>query len=319
MLQQEIIIRPYKSGDAEKIFSLFQRYTDYQRDEAFWVWINRLLTYSIISVAELKGEIVGHYAILPRTCRLQNGTLLHSGLGIHAFVEPQHRDKVSIFSISSIAYKLAKERGIQFIYGFPNKSYRLIQEKIERWNKVAIFNALVKKPAQIPSSLKFNWKKVEEHDYLDLLKLNELFEKSELKYNGFLSGLDYWHKRYLYHPQKLYEMWKLDHNNLIVGFLVTKLFKVDGFIRLHVIDFQLRGDLKLIDFVPDIECKFSSVTEMVFWPFNIEVAKSLRDYGYVEEGFDTYFGIKILDKSIDDSLILNYRNWHLTMGDSDAF
>lgn len=319
MPQQEIIIRPYRCGDATKIFSLFQRYTTYQRDEAFWIWINRLLTHSIICVAELNGKIVGHYAILPRTCRLKNGTLLHSGLGIHAFVEPQHRDKVSIFSISSIAYKLAKESGIQFIYGFPNKNYRLIQEKIERWNKVALFNALVKKPAQISSSLKYNWKKIEEHDYNDLLKLNELFEEGELEYNGFLSGIDFWYKRYFYHPQDLYEIWRLDYNNLIVGFLVIKLFEIDGFVRLHIIDFQLSGEYNLIDFLPDIESKFRSVAEMVFWPFNIKVSESLRNYGFVEEGFDTYFGIKILDKSIDNSLILDFMDWHLTMGDSDAF
>jgi hypothetical protein len=319
MIQQEIIIRPYRCGDAEKIYSLFQQYTAYQRDDAFWIWINRLLTQSIISVAEFNGDIVGHYAILPRTCKLKNGTLMHTGLGIHAFVDPQHRDKVSIFSISSIAYNLAKESGIQFIYGFPNKNYRLIQEKIERWNKVALFNALVKKPAKFDSPLKFNWKKIEKYDYFDLFNLNELFEKNELKYNSFSSCLDYWYKRYFYHPQNLYEIWKIDHDNLIAGFIVTKLFEIDGLIRLHVIDFQLSGDFKLIDFLPDIESKFSSATEMVFWPFNIELAESLRYYGFVEEGFDTYFGIKILDKSIDDSLILDFRGWHLTMGDSDAF
>lgn len=319
MPQQEINIRPYQCGDAEKIFNLFQRYTPYKRDEAFWIWINRILAHSIISVAELNGDIVGHYAIFPRICRLKNGSLLRAGLGIHAFVEPKHRDKVSIFSISSLAYKLAKESGIQFIYGFPNINYRLIQEKIERWKKVALFNALVKRPTQITSSLKFNWKKIEERDYKDLFELNELFEKSELKYNGFLSGLDFWYKRYFYHPQNLYEIWKLDNNGLTLGFLVSKLFEVDGFIRLHIIDFLLSDKYKLTDFLPDIESKFSTVKEMVFWPFNIEISKSLKDYGFFEEGFDTYFGIKILDKSIDDSLILEFKDWHLAMGDSDAF
>jgi hypothetical protein len=319
MPQQEITIRPYQCGDAGKIFSLFQRYTPYQRDEGFWIWINRLLAHSIISVAELNGDIVGHYAILPRTCRLKNGFLLQTGLGIHAFVEPQHRDKLSIFLISSLAYELAKERGIQFIYGFPNINYRLIQEKIERWKKVALFNALVKRPTQNTSSLKFNWKKIETNDYKDLLELNEFFEKNELKYNRFLSDLDFWYKRYFYHPQNLYEIWKLDNNGLSSGFLVSKFFEVDGFIRLHIIDFQLSRKYNLIDFLPDIESKFSTVKEIVFWPFNIEVSKSLKAYGFIEEGFDTYFGIKILDKSIDDSLILDFKDWHLAMGDSDAF
>jgi hypothetical protein len=58
---------------------------------------------------------------------------------------------------------------------------------------------------------------------------------------------------------------------------------------------------------------------MVFWPYNTEISKFLKDYGFVEEGFDTYFGVKILDKSIDYSLILDFKDWHLSMGDSDAF
>lgn len=319
MSKEEIIIRPYQCRDAKGIFNLFQEYTPYKRDEAFWVWINRILAHSIISVAELNGHIVGHYAILPRTCRLKNGSLLRSGLGIHAFVEPKHRDKVHIFLISSLAYKLAKDSGIQFIYGFPNVHYRLIQEKIERWKKVELFNALVKTPNQISSSLKFNWIKINERDYMDLLALNELFENDELRYNGFVSGLDFWYKRYFYHPHNLYEVWKIVKNGLTCGFLVSKLFEAEGFIRLHIVDFVFSDTYELTDFLPDIENTFTTIKELVFWPFNVEISKSLKNYGFVEKGFDTYFGIKILDESIDESLILDFKDWHLSMGDSDAF
>lgn len=97
---QEINIRAYQNGDAEKIYTLFRQYSSYKRDDAFWVWMNRLLAHSIISVAEIKGAIVGHYAILPRLCKMRNGTFLKAGLGIHSFVEPKHRKEVSIFSIS---------------------------------------------------------------------------------------------------------------------------------------------------------------------------------------------------------------------------
>jgi len=316
---QEINIRAYQNGDAEKIFTLFQRYSTYKRDAAFWVWINRLLAHSIISVAEINGTVVGHYAILPRLCKLKDGTVLKAGLGIHAFVEPKHRKEVSIFSISSLAYKLAKEEGIQFVYGFPNINYRLIQERIERWKKVELFNALTKKTVKEISSLKFDWDRVEENDFEKLFEINNLFEKRELKYNSLETDAEYWYKRYFSHPQKLYEIWKLNKNGLEIGFLVLKNFEAEGSLRLHIIDFLLTDGYKLTDVLPDIESKFRDVNEMVFWPFNSEVSKTLIDYGFAEEGFETYFGIKILDKSIDSSLILDFKNWHLTMGDSDAF
>lgn len=316
---QEINIRAYQVGDAENIFKLFQQYSPYKRDGAFWVWINRVLSHSIISVAELNGEIVGHYAILPRTCRLKNGDILSAGQGIHAFVEPKHRNIVSIFSISSFAYKLAKEQGIQFVYGFPNSNYRLIQERIERWKKVELFKALVKTPVNTGSSLMVDWKKVDEKEYDDLFEINDLFEKRELKYNFFKSDAEFWFKRYFSHPQKLYEIWKLNKNDLGIGFVVLKFFEFEGIIRLHIIDFLLNDNYKLTDILPDIEMKFRDVKEMVFWPFNMEISKELKEYGFADEGFDTYFGVKIIDKSMDSALILNFRDWHLTMGDSDAF
>ena len=126
----EINIRPYSRGDAKQIFGLFQKYTKYKRDASFWTWMNRILSDSIVVVAEEEGNIIGHYAILPRTCVLNNGLELKAGLGVHAFVAPDRRNEISIFSISSLAYKLAKEKGIDFVYGFPNQNYRLIQEKI---------------------------------------------------------------------------------------------------------------------------------------------------------------------------------------------
>lgn len=315
----EINIRAYQNGDAEKIFKLFQQYSPYKRDEAFWVWINRLLSHSIISVAEINGAIVGHYAILPRLCKLKNGTFLNAGLGIHAFVEPKYRKDVSIFSISSLAYKLAKEKGVQFVYGFPNINYRLIQERIERWKKVELFKALVKKHSGLQSSLLLEWNRVDENDFEKLFEINNFFEKRELKYNCFETEAEYWFKRYFSHPQKLYEVWELNKNGLGIGFLVLKFFETEDVRRLHIIDFLLIDGYKLTDVLPDIESKFRDVDEMVFWPFNMEISKTLIDYGFIEEGFDTYFGIKILDKSIDSSLILNYKDWHLTMGDSDAF
>ena len=139
----EIKIREYTTEDRVKICSLLTRNTVYQRDPQFWCWINQCLGSMppIIVVAEINSDVIGHYAIIPHPMMV-GGKIITVGFGIHALIDSKFRKEVSIFDITTLAYKLAKERGLKLIYGFPNQEYRLIQEKIERWQKVSFFNSI---------------------------------------------------------------------------------------------------------------------------------------------------------------------------------
>lgn len=314
-----INIRPYSTGDAEKIFRLFQKHTRYKRDAPFWVWMNRILSDSIVSVAEENGNIIGHYAILPRRCVLNKELELKAGLGVHAFVAPDRRNEASIFSISGLAYQLAEERGIDFIYGFPNQNYRLIQEKIEKWKRVSLFNALVKDASSFQTNdFEYKWDRIKQSNWNFLFLLNDMLEREDVSQIHFKRNVDYWNKRYFLHPQKKYDVWEVTQAEK-KAVIVVKLFEEDTITKLHLIDYVKESGIDLIKAIKDVAKLYKGkFNKLVFWPFNQSVLKELINLGFNESGFDTFFAIKKLNQEVPEYLF-DFDKWHLVMGDSDAF
>lgn len=317
-------IRNYKVGDALQIYNLFALHTVYQRDAAFWVWINRMLSdiNSIITVAEKDGQIVGHYAIIPRICILKDGVELKCGLGIHAFVDPLFRQQISIYSISQLAYTIAKSKGFEFIYGFPNKNYRLIQEKIERWKNIATFNAFEKPLINTKNfTLNYLWKEVKSINYNDYYLINELMEQSYSFQTHFKKSLNYFINRYLNHPQSIYKIWIIENNKEIIGCVVTKIFQAE-IKHIHIIDFIVVKEISIKKLILDFENIYcDKADKAVLWPVSRIFKEELIRLNYSQTGFDTFFGLKIIGDQAKYYLdeLLDINNWILNMGDSDAF
>ncbi|MDA7664098.1 GNAT family N-acetyltransferase, partial [bacterium] len=201
-----IRIRPYQPRDAQQVCDLLTKHTSYQRDAAFWLWSNRVWpeSRSIVTVAEEEGVVVGHYAILPLTLNVGNRKL-SAGIGVHAFIAPSHRKKVPIFQISKKCYAQAKEAGLQLIWGFPNANYCLIQEKVEGWQRVELFDAWVKPVAQKDAS-RLKIKSIDPDDSTQLLQLNDLLDACSLGDRaGWGASLAGWLDRYHHHPQNTYQ------------------------------------------------------------------------------------------------------------------
>lgn len=318
-----INIREYQKEDAYKIYDFFTKHTKYKRDSQFWIWINRLLSdeRSIICIAEINNAIIGHYAIVPRKLCIEN-KLINAGLGVHALVDPYYRNTLSIFSITEKVYQLAKERGIDIVYGFPNDNYRLIQEKIERWTRISLFNAFEKKITYNKSYKTFyNWISIEELQSDDLIKLDDLLNVSK-KYIYLNKPLRYIINRYFLHPQKLYKKWFIESEGKKIGLVITKLFDDLETKKCHIIDIigieNLNLEFMLIDFenLHSLYADFS-----VQWPINKEFKRTLLKFDYSQEGFKTFFGAKIISDNFCNSNIdyKDIENWELYMGDSDAF
>lgn len=320
----EVVIRNYKSHDAEGINAMFTKYLPYVRDEKFWVWLNRIIGGSSIAfVADYEGKIVGHYAVVPRDLFF-NGRRLKAALGIHAFVDPEYRRQVFIYQITKKVYEVAANNGIQIIYGFPNANFRNIQLRIEGWKQVDLFksyeldlslqtNIILKEGLQI--------KRIEGTNYHELYNISEL---DDVKSSSviFDSDVRYWLLRYILHPQHLYELYSLTKENRIIGFFITKEFRNENKNYFHLIDYKLDSLSYFSDLISAYiylgESKQMDVLSV--WQGDSEFKKEINKYGFEQKGFETFLGVKFLDKSIDNTeAILNINNWRLVMGDSDAF
>lgn len=317
----EVVIRNYKSHDAEGINAMFTKYLPYIRDEKFWVWLNRLQGESIAFVAEYNGKIIGHYALVPRDMFI-DGKKVKAALAIHAFVDPDYRKKVFIFQITQKAYEYAEKEGYQLVYGFQNANYRMIAEKLEKWKRVDLFKSFEydlrdKKTDTIEgidSSL------IEDIDFIALYEISQIDDKGS--FVSLSSDARYWMERYMLHPQHLYDIYALRKDGRIIGYFVTKIYENSKVKYYHLIDYKLTSEAYYSDLLNAYEKlgREKHMDVLSVWQGDDAFKKAIEEIGYQQKGFETFLGIKILDDSligVED--ILNINNWRLVMGDSDAF
>lgn len=318
-------ISAYQPGDGLKISSLFTKYSPYLRDDKFWVWINRFFTQrSIVAVAEYGGHIIGHYAILPQKMQI-DGVSYNTGLGIHAFIAPEHTNNISIFQISAYAYQMAKEQGMDFIYGFPNKNYRLIQEKIERWKKVALFNALELPNEQLPGNYDYDYsvEQIDFSDFSDFYCLNDILEKSSHKRVEIAQNVSYWNNRYILHPQHPYIYLKVLADGNVGGYFIGKYFTNNNIRYFHIVDFAIYDLVAMREALLAVfHHQRSHFDKVSCWKGDDRTNLAYEELGFHETGFDTFLGVKFLNKEVEEKIsdiVLDFDNWRLVMGNSDAF
>jgi hypothetical protein len=319
-----MIVREYQCGDAQNIISLLSSNTTQIRDSDFWLWINRIWPEqeSIVVVAEDDGVVVAHYAILPSSVQI-SGKIIPSGLGVHALVDPAARGRIPIYQITKRCYQIAKERGLKLLYGFPNKNFRLIQEKVEGWHCVNQFNAYLKTPALSDGlGLSLHTLPFDERDLR--ISLHDLIERyrDESRYT-VLPSFQRWIKRFTMHPQTSYGFHMLRQGSMDLGLLVSRIFTdVNGCSEGQIVDMVVSRNLEQRSVIAAFEnyCK-PIIDKVCLWPLNQEFEEALISSGYTQTGFDTFFAIKVLDESIliEHPSIKQIGMWRLPMAMSDVF
>jgi len=322
-----LIMEPYKTlirqgtqKDAPQILKLFNKVIpQHKRDIEFWEWINTIgISDSLISVAEYQNQIIGHYCIIPKLLKCNNQEF-KVGMGIHAIIDKEYRNKISIIDITKHSHQLAIDNGIVMLYGFPNENYHLIQEKIERWDVVSRYKALVfNKNVNDTQSSNLTLKSFEPIVFKDfkalLSNINPKTYNIELK-----NSLFYFYKRYFKHPHSIYKPYWVYKNTTIVGFVILKVFNDNlG----HIIDYYVNSNIDLNDLLHSSLIKLKT-EKIALWETNSDFKNAIITTQFnIKEGFKTNFLIKFLDKEFEHEYkqtLLNINKWHLPMGTSDAF
>ncbi len=323
-------VRPYKPGDEISISEMFTRNTPYLRDNAFWIWINRLLPIypSLIAViADEKDEIQGHTAIMPYEIKVGE-RIIKCGMSYHTIIDKDYRNQDLVMPLLELADTMATEAGLEFHYGFPNKNARPIY-KLPNHYKVSKFYALERESVtgedNNKSNLHYSFELIKETDYDLIFSVNQLCEKRKKDVVELCRSLQYYCVRYFFHPQKLYNSYKIFKDGVFVGCVVTKLYEKEGKKYFHILD--LFVDEELIDYellIDDLTRYFSDICDIFsFWKINEHIKEILIKQGFQENGFDTFLGLCFLPNNKlteeEKSLLLDFKNWRIVMGDSDAF
>ena len=325
----DLTVRPYRPGDEHSISALLTRNTPYLRDNPFWIWINRVLPASPSLVAVLvdkNNHVQGHTAILPFKIRVGQ-RIIPCGMSCHTLIDQYYRDSDMIMPLLDLVDKLAGDAGLEFQFGFPNKNARPMYKLPDRY-KVAKFLALEMDSCNAgpkEESSRITFEPIDRIDYDFLFSLNQILDSMDREKVAFARNLDYYCARYFFHPQRLYISYRIFYEGALAGCVVTKHYEKEGKNYFHILDLFLDTCVASYELILSAIISYFSASCDIFsfWKINEGVKKVLLSMGFQENGFDTFLGIRLLPGNRiteeEKSLLLDFRNWRLVMGDSDAF
>ena len=164
-IKNDIILRGYKKGDGKQISHLFfNNFPDTLEPEAIcktWLWQfqNKFSKDSGVSVAELSGEIVAHYAVMWFPMCYQ-GTRINGGVSTATVTDIKARGKGLFTILAKKVFAETEKDDCKIIFGFPNsQSIRGFINRLE-WFKIAKFPILIKPIKFFPFLSKFLGKNI---------------------------------------------------------------------------------------------------------------------------------------------------------------
>jgi len=128
---------------------------------------------------------------------------------------------------------------------------------------------------------------------------------------------NYLNWRFMLNPENKYYCYNLIKNNEVYGYFILKIF--NG-IKCHIVDFLLKDEIdcykSMINY-SKIFCKKLNLNALTLWTNN-ENLIHMTDVKKINSMIGkTYFILKVLNG--DDKDLTNFKNWNITMADSDVF
>ncbi len=115
-------IREYKPEDAESIRKLFVEvyHKSLPSEVLIWKFHKNPAGQGIVMVAEDSNKIVGQFALMPMWLRLGNEVVL-GAQSLDTMTHPSYRNQGMFILLAKACMTLAKNKGIEVLYGFPNE------------------------------------------------------------------------------------------------------------------------------------------------------------------------------------------------------
>lgn len=278
----------------------------------------------MVELATHADRIVGHYAVLPRWLQI-GGKKLKAGLAVHAAVHPQFRGLVLLQGLMRRIGERCREASIPFLYAFPKERVWRMYQRVFQWESLGEIVAL-----ELPvERLQILDEDIPGIAYRGRALFGERYER--LHYAQGFQGLNFClksredlHWRYGRHPRVEYQLIEADSpQGGLAGYLVLKLYEKQGIRYGHFVDLDLK---------PEFHALWPPMATRALLEFRkqgVEVAscwmlqaspfwRALRQLGFEATGFSTTVGCQQIDPAFPVHA-LRLGNWHLVMGDSDAF
>jgi hypothetical protein len=317
-------IRPYRRGDEAEILKLDARELPSKwnsRNLENWKWKfldSNPAGPSFIWVAELKDQIVAHFAAVPYRLKVFNTEVLASH-SIGALVESRYQNRGLLKLVGDRLLGELKENGVVCTWGFPNQRAYEFEKKALGYQDLINFNEWYLARNRFPGQ--FSSTATRSIDMFDT-SFDDLWQRCSNDYTVISKrDSEYLNWRYLERPDLEYFPFAFYEQNQVQGYVVLKLYREEDLLRGHILDiFARKNDVLAISSLIERSLAFfyeREVDEVTVWFWgNHLVSEILQSNGFEAKKTDRPLIIRMNDDSLHSDNLLDKSNWYFTMGDS---
>lgn len=325
----EVVYRSYREGDGLKIVDLFWQAGPHIRTVGFWNWINRRNPFgeSIVEVAERNGKIIGHYAVMPVDLWIE-GASVRAGFAIQAIVHTAFRNLKNLLHMADRLWERCAERGIQFVYAFPNDNIWKVNLVLMAWEPICDFKSLECPVDGLRTALEEAATGVEVRRIaLFDDRFDDLWSDSPMARSrkvAIARNAEFLNWRFFEHPLQHYVVFVAETRGKPVGYIVLKFYRKGNKFYGHIVDIlTVKHDAEFVakallrEAFRFFEWARGDIISCWMCPSN-PYHEVLGSLGFAPTGFNTHFGYRAISGGIPEEILL-LENWYLTMAHSDAF
>lgn len=314
----DLDIRPYQPGDEKFILDLFEKSYGHALGDKVWAWRFRdnPAASGVIDLVWDGNILAAHYAVTAVKLQI-NGQDWLTGLSGTTMTHPNYRGRGLFPVLARRTYSRMAEMGMAMVWGFPNTlSHRGFIRDLN-WRDIY---EIPKFQLLLDAKIKFQTVR----DYIVELsafdeRFDRLWERVKSSYS-IISRRDYAHLqwRYIQNPSERYRVLAFVQKEDVLGYIVFKRYQ-DEFQVIDILTTEIQTGEELILQVASIGCEESAKSVGLWLNVTHPLHHTLEKIGFRNTEPITYFGGLRLHSELGGAELFDFREWYLTMGDSDVF
>lgn len=314
-----IDLRPYRVGDEAAIADLFHETYGRAMSDELWRWRFRdsPAGESIIQLAWDGDVLAGHYAVTQVSLSVE-GERGSSGLDVTTMTHPDYRGRGLFRKLAEATYGHSADVGLGMVWGFPNRNSHRGYAQDLGWVDIWEIPTLRWRAPMLTrlgtSSL----------DIAEVFSFDERFDDlwREVRRDHCVMverDLQYLKWRYTAKPEAQYRIVVCQDGHNLFGYAVFKRYEDE----LQVVDLLIQDDVEigrqLLVEVARIAVSESAGAISLWLNVTHPLHRTLERMGFENGAPVTYFAGLALRPDLVNKGVYDFRNWYITMGDSDVY
>jgi hypothetical protein len=319
----EVTCRLYRPGDETGIIELYRSAFNFDMSAELWRWFYVQMPEgpAAIAVAESEqGDIVGHYALQPRSFWL-GGKPCVAAIAVGYMLHPSARKVNVLIEMGDRGYEACRTRNMAFLYAFPNEIGMSVHQRILGWTPMPTLTEWDGAPSAVPRSRSHTiavWDRWPEGP----VRLAPSRASAPVAGRRTVEWLRW---RFFDRPSagvsERYRLHVASRGNVIEAYAALKRYYRDGISYAHILDWQPIDASASEELFVSLRRTFEEweVDRFSCWAEpDSSLAEALRQANVQQSGRATNFCFLDL-RDGKDSPLSSLDSWSLTMAESDVY